>query len=226
MYPTQMRRHKIIRILLILFIVNQVVNFVFGAPVREKLEGCIDADGTAALQKRVNMEEVTRTSPDSGRTPATLPVRPYSHVLPYRPYSILTTNPRIPVRPYTPARPYTPVCPNNPVRPNSPGPIRILRLVRPVRPYFLLYRPPRPEGRLQLPSSLTTNNLNPEQPPPNQEPHSQPNPEQLPPNPGPHPSTSGEAPIDDVLDMLKNTKIKRTFPAAAVNSARMDLFIE
>jgi hypothetical protein len=79
MYATQMQRHKIIRILLILFIVSQVVSSVFGAPVavREKLEGCIDADvtedGAVALQKRVdaveegpNMVGQTPPSPDTG----------------------------------------------------------------------------------------------------------------------------------------------------------------
>ena len=79
MYTTQIQRHKIIRILLILFIVTQVVSSVFGAPVavREKLEGRIDADvtedGTVELQKRVdaveqgsNMVGQTPPSPDTG----------------------------------------------------------------------------------------------------------------------------------------------------------------
>jgi hypothetical protein len=69
MYPIQMRRHKIVtRTLLILFIVNQVVNFVFGAPVaaREKLERRID--GTAALQKRLDPVEEGSTNM-AGQTP-------------------------------------------------------------------------------------------------------------------------------------------------------------
>jgi hypothetical protein len=65
-----MRWHRIVtQTLLIFFIVHhQVVNFVFGAPVaaREKLEGCIDVDGTedetAALQKRVNPVEEGSTN--------------------------------------------------------------------------------------------------------------------------------------------------------------------
>jgi hypothetical protein len=71
-----MRGHKIVtRTLLILFIVNQVVNFVFGAPVaaREKLEGHIDVDvtedGTAALQKRVNPVDKGSTNM-VGQTPS------------------------------------------------------------------------------------------------------------------------------------------------------------
>ena len=74
MYLTQMRRHKIVTRLLILFVVSQVVNFVFGAPVaaRERLEGRIDvngtADGTAALQKRVNPVEEGSTNM-AGQTP-------------------------------------------------------------------------------------------------------------------------------------------------------------
>ena len=67
MYPTQMRRQKIVRILLILFIVNHIANFVVGAPVaaQEKLDGPIDVDGTedwkAALQKQ--MDEGSKNIP-------------------------------------------------------------------------------------------------------------------------------------------------------------------
>ena len=64
-----MRRHRIVtRTLLILFIVNQVVNSVFGVPVpaRGKLEWRIDVDGTedgtAALQTRVNPVEEGSTN--------------------------------------------------------------------------------------------------------------------------------------------------------------------
>ena len=288
MYPTQIQRHKIIRILLILFILNQVVNFVFGVPVavQEKLDGT--EDGTATLQRRVNVEgstnidqtppksdgtetdqsrqlpvgtnlrprrippDLTRLPGSNGgpppppppppppttgpRTPRIRPVRPYGPFLPYRPYSFLPTDPRLPVGPNSPLRP-SGLRPSGPVRIVSPTrPYFPLPLYHPSLPFALPSSPPPLRGaRLQPSTSLFTGNpsttghqltpqqnsgsdsdvhpLSNQQPPPNQEPHSLPNLEEPLPNAGPHPSTSGEAPIDEVLGMLKIGKIKRTLPA-------------
>ena len=273
MYPTQMRRHKIIRILLSLFIVNYLVNFVFGAPVaiREELQGCIYAggteEGTAALQKRINVEEgltimegqtpssfdgpeVDRLRHEMGQlgmglmtrhipaptlsygdltplTPPTPPTPPgpyprhYSPYLLNHPYSIPLANPRISVHPNVPARPYRPIS-TSLVRPTRLRPYnRPVSLLRPSR-FRPISPPPPPEDRLQPASSLSIDNpsttghwLTSQQnsmsdlevrPPLNQEFHPLP-------NPGPHPSTQGETAADKASDILKDTKIKRTFPA-------------
>ena len=283
MYSTQMRWQKIIRVLLIIFIVNQLVNFAFGAPmaVREKLEKCIDADrtedGTAALQERVNIEEgltnlAGQTPKSSDRTetdrfwqllrprripaatfpnsdptsltprlfPMPPPGDPPKHPIPpvfrppllpnhYRPYH--------PNRPNRPKPPYGIVLANNPRKPLHPF-YRLISFALPYLPPSWLHTtspPSIPEERLQaglslaIGNSLTTGHqLSPQQsagpdldvPPPSLEPQPLPNPEQPllnqekpPPSQGPHPSTSGETAIDEVLDTLKNTKIKRTFPA-------------
>ena len=271
MRPTQMGRHKIIRIILVLFMLNQVVDFVFGAPVavREKL-GPINADetddGRAVSQRRVNVEEgstnmagQTRLSSEANRiwqemAQLSMDLEP-RRIPPPRPEDNPTPPPlpRPPTPPpptlFPPFRPFRPVVLSAPVPP--------IRAHFPLSPYPPLTIPPTTppplaEGRLQSASSSAAHNpspsttghqltpqqnpgpdldvhppLNPEprpipnsgQPSPNQEPHplpnpephSPPNPEQPRPNPGPHPSTSGE--VDEVLDMLKNGRIKRTFPA-------------
>ncbi|KAI0281263.1 hypothetical protein BGY98DRAFT_227792 [Russula aff. rugulosa BPL654] len=204
MYPIQTQQHKIIRILLILFIINQVANFAFGAPVavREKLEGCIDADGTddgtLTLQKRVNpvekgsMNMAGQTPPGSDRTEADRLWEGMGQLgTDLKPRHIPTSRTSL----------------------------------------FGKRAPPPPtkrptKERLQPAPLLTTNNpsttshqLIPQQnsgsdldvhPPPNLEPQPL---EKPPPNSGPHPSTSGEMPVDEVWNILKDSKLKRTFPA-------------
>lgn len=211
MYPTQTQRHKIIRILLILFIVNQLVNFVLGAPVdvQERLAGGIE-DGTAALQNRMDVGGSTNTAdqtpPSSEGTDLTL-----------------LDNDRTP----PPATPATPPNRKYRFRPYTYRPNHFADTSKPVRPYFrpILALPanpsgrhplslsPVPEERLQPASSLATDNplTTSHQPTPHQNPgldldlHP-------PLNPEPHPSVSGQAPIEEVAGILKNTKIKRTFP--------------
>jgi hypothetical protein len=72
MYPDKI----VTRILLILFIGNQVVNFVLGAPVaaQEELKGRIDVDvtedgTTTALQKRVNPVDGTNIAGQGSQSP-------------------------------------------------------------------------------------------------------------------------------------------------------------
>ena len=102
-----------------------------------------------------------------------------------------------------------------------PGSIRPIypRPVRPVRPYHPYHPRPispplLPEERLQPASSLTidgsstsSHQLTPQQ---NSRPDSD---VHLPPNPEPHSSAAAEVSIDEVVDMLKKLKIKRTLPA-------------
>jgi hypothetical protein len=238
MYPTQMRRHRITRTLLIFFIVCQVVNFVFGAPVaavREKLEGPIDADGTvpAALQKRVKPVPEWSTN-KAGQTPS-IPDRTEMDQL-WQEMRIQGMFIDSPTPQYIPGRssptfsgsstgsadspmhPPLPVSPP-PLTPSPPPPLPVSPPPR--------TPPPPPMSPLPLTSSTPAPPLIEEHLPPAwplaDKPSTtghQPTPQQnsgpdldvkLPPNPKPHPPAA-EIPVDEFLDMLMKGLIKRTFP--------------
>ncbi|KAF8490457.1 hypothetical protein F5888DRAFT_1741418 [Russula emetica] len=233
-----MRQRKLItRTLLILFIVNQVVDFAFGAPVavREKLEGCIDADvtedGTATLQKRVNpveegstnMAGQTPPSPDrtevdqlwqgeedmliDSPTPLHIPMYPP----PLTPPPPLSPPPPMSPAPLTPPPPLSPPPLTPPPPPTSPPP-----LTPPPPPTT---PPPLPEEHLPQAWPLTTKTTSHQ---PTQQQSLGPDLDVHPPNPEPRPPAAAEIPIGDFLDMLIKGKVKRYVSASgAVNSARM-----
>jgi hypothetical protein len=235
-----MRRHKIVTwSLFILFIVDQVVNFVFGAPVptaRKKLEGHIDMDGTedgtAALQKRVNPMDEGSTNM-AGETPPSPDKTEVDQLWQeMRKQGILIDSPTPLHIPGWSTPPYS--------QGSSTGSIDGPLLVSPEgtplgpvahNPSPPLHPMPLPEDRPPLASSLTTDTLSTtgHQPTPQQnlqpaqtlqqslgpdsDTYLPPNTLQPEPNLEPHPPPAVEVPIDDFLEMLMEGKIKRTYSA-------------
>ena len=191
MYPTQMRRHKITRILLILFIVNQLVNFVIGVPVAAQEN----------LERRVNAPPPPPPPP-----PPPMPPKPLGRPLPFplRPYA---WRPRPRPRPARPPTISLPILPEERPKPASSFPVTTDKPSTTIPqqisgPDLDVRPPPNPESQ-PLP--------NPEQPPPKLEPHPLLNPEERPSNPE-HPSATAESPVNKLSDVLKISKLKRTFP--------------
>jgi hypothetical protein len=226
-----MRQHKIVtRTLLILFIVSQVVDFVFGAPVaaREKLEGRIDVDvtedGTAALQKRVNpMDEWSTNIPGQPEAPSSPDTTELDQLWRNIAEDMLVDNPtrlQIPGWSTPPFREGSSTGSNS--GPSSPLPEEGTPLSSGSNPSP--HSPPMtlPEEHLPPARTLTidTPSTTVHQPTPQQSlgPDSDVHP---PPNLEPHPPAADEMPTDAFLDMLMKGKIKRTFPAP-VNPVRMD----